>query len=249
MKLFILLGIVLNSFIAKASFITETDTVEAKKKQPSYHWRLTARLHSKGIFTYGGWVGSDNPTFDVNFTYERKSWGLLVFKGFDLYDHDTFYNFSLISVFKNFKLSKRLTFTPYVGSFLEQSNNFADSGSDLVCILITSYRLNPKMVVEYMGLFGNLVFEPEKDWVSRFRYTYTGKHLDVVSTLWHNNQIFDHSSYWSAGLNIAYSRMHLSEHIMLSFGATGIWMMHSSDPVSNPYKNTIMFTLGVMSLH
>ena len=121
MKLFILLGIVFNGFIAKASFITETDTVEAKKKQPSYHWRLTARLHSKGIFTYGGWVGSDNPTFDVNFTYERKSWGLLVFKGFDLYDHDTFYNFSLISVFKNFKLSKRLTFTPYVGSFLEQS--------------------------------------------------------------------------------------------------------------------------------
>lgn len=250
----ILLGFVLWLFIypsANATWLTdESDSIKSKKKESSSRWRLTTRLHTKGIFTYGGQLGSDNPTFDVNFTYERKKWGLLIFKGIDLYDHYTFYNFSLVSVFKNFKISKKITFTPYVGSFLEQAIGFADQGSDLVSILITTVRLNPKVAVEHMSLFGNLVYEPShRDWVNRFRFTYTGKHVDVVSTLWHNNQVFDHSGYWTTGLNVAYSRVKLAEHMYFSAGVTGLSTFNTTNESETPTKNTVMFTLGVQLVH
>lgn len=229
---------------------TEKDSVQATKKIPAAHWRLTARLHSKGIFSYGGRLGSDNPTFDVNFTYERKKWGLLIFKGLDLYDHYTFYNFSLVSVFKNFKVSNRVTITPYVGSFLEQANGVADKGSDGVCIIITTVKLNPKMTVEHMGLFSNLVLEPGlRDWVNRFRFNYNGKHLDVVATYWHNNQVFDVSSYATAGLNVAYSRMKVSNHLFLSAGVTGLVALQTSDEKINPSRDAVMVTLAASWIH
>jgi hypothetical protein len=236
--------------LAESFGFVDKDSVETKKKVPNAHWRLTARLHSKGIFAYGGRVGSDNPTFDVNFVYERKKWGLFIFKGLDLYDHYTFYNFSLISVFKNFNVSKRVTITPYVGSFLEQAKGIADTGSDAVCIIITTLRLNQHMTLEHMGLFGNLILDPElRDWVNRFRFTYNGKHLDVVSTYWHNNQVFDSSNYSTAGLSVAYSRMKVSDHLFLSAGVTGLVTLQTSDEQVNRAKDAVMVTLAASWIH
>jgi hypothetical protein len=220
------------------------------KKIPASHWRLTARLHNRGVFNFGGRVGSDNPTFDVNFTYERKKWGLLFFKGLDFVDHSTFYNFSLVALYKNFRISKSVTFTPYAGTFLEQANGVADKGSDAVIQLVTSVKISPRLSFEEMSMFGNLVFEPEeRDWVNRFRLTYTGKHLDVVTSLWHNNQVFDSSSYWSTGVNVAYSRIPLADHLFLTTGVTGLLVLKTSDEVANPQHNTIMFTIGLQMLH
>ncbi len=242
--------IVVLCVIASAQAFASHDSTEVKKQTPRAHWRLTGRLHSQGIFTYGGRLGSDNPTFDVNFVYERKNWGLFVFKGLDLVDHYTFYNFSLISVFKNFKVSKRITITPYLGSFLEQAKDFADRGSDAVCIVTTSVRINQKLTAEHMALFGNLVLEPElRDWVNRFRLTYTHKHWDVVTSFWHNNQVFDHSSYATTGLNVAYSRMKVGEHLFLSTGITGLVTLQTSDEQLNPARDALMVTLGASWAH
>ncbi len=227
-----------------------SDSTKAIRGQYTSHWRLTTRIHNQGIFTYGGRLGSENPTVDVNFIYDRKRWGLLIFKGLDLRDHNTFYNFALISAYKNFKISKEITFTPYVGSFFEQENGFADHGSDLVSILITSIKLNPHWTAEHMSLLANLVFAPEeRDWVNRFRLTYSGTHLDVVSTIWWNNQQFDQSSYWTSGLNISYSRLKMREHLYLSIGVTGLYMLNTSNAEINPEKHGLMFTLGITTLH
>lgn len=234
---------------SNASFAL-SDSTKNVKGQSIVHWRLTTRIHNQGIFTYGGRLATENPTVDVNFIYDRKKWGLLIFKGLDLRDHNTFYNFALISVYKNFKLSKVITVTPYVGSFLEQGNGLADHGSDLVSILITTIKLNQHLTAEHMSLFSNLVFAPEeRDWVNRFRLTYSGTHLDVVSTIWWNNQQFDHSSYWTSGLNIAYSRLKMREHLFLSIGVTGLLMLNTSNAEINPEKHGLMFTLGVTTLN
>src|SRR5258708_6617939 len=100
-----------------------------------------------------------------------------------------------------------------------------------------------------MSLFGNLIIEPtERDWVNRLRLTYSGKHLDVVSSVWHNNSVFDQSSYWSCGVNVAYARINLAEHLYLSVGVTGFAMLETSDETVNPKKNALMFTLGLQSL-
>ncbi len=226
------------------------DTTIVNKKESPFHFRLTTRLHSKGMFLYGGQLGTDNPAFDINFTLEYKKWGLLIFKGIDLKDHTSDFNFALLSVFRNFKLSEKITFTPYIGTFLEQPYHFADEGSDAVCILITSFKLRPHLTFEHMGLFGNLVFEPhETDWVNRFRLSYIGKHLDVIGTVWHNNQAFDQSSYVTGGLNIAYSRMKIAKEIFLSVGVTGMSTLYTSSEEENPSNNRLMFTLAAQWLH
>ncbi|MFM8740858.1 MAG: hypothetical protein ACKOC0_11735 [Cytophagales bacterium] len=248
MKLFVTI-IILFACTPLAAF-AEADSTQSKKQTPSAHWRINSRMHSKGIFTYGGWLGSDNPTFDVNLIYERKKWGLFVFKGLDLVDHYTFYNFSLISVFKNIKVTNKVTVTPYVGSFLEQAKDFADKGSDAVCIVITTVRLHPQLTAEHMALFGNLILEPEfRDWVNRFRLTYTRKHLDVVTSLWHNNQVFDNSGYSTAGINIAYSRAKLGKHWLGSAGITGLTSLLTSNEKLNPSRSRIMITLAVSWVH
>lgn len=232
--------------------ISPPDTTDSANsvKSPSAHWRLTGRIHSKGIFMFGGRVGSENPTFDFSFTYERKKWGLLFFKGQDFYDHTTFYNFALVALYKNIKINDQLTITPYLGTFLEQANSIADRGSDAVAIITTTYKISPKLTLEEMSLFGNLIIEPEEsDWVNRLRLMYATKHLDVIPALWHNNNVLDHSSYWSAGLNVAYSRMAVAEHLYLSAGITGLLVLQTSDESANPKRNALMLTLGLQWAH
>lgn len=221
------------------------DSTQGKKEQAA-HWRLTGRTHGKGIFMFGGRVGSENPTFDVNFTYERKNWGMMFFKGQDFYDHTTFYNFALVAVYKNFKVSDRLTVAPYLGTFLEQANSIADRGSDAVVIITTTYKISPKISLEEMTLFGNLIIEPEEsDWVNRFRVSYSSRHLDVIPSVWHNNKVLDHSSYWSAGLNVAYSRILVADHVNMSAGITGLVVLQTSDESANPKRNALMLTIGM----
>ncbi len=244
--LLLLIGI-LSSTSATAQL---SDSTEAKKEKKSVHWRLTARLHSQAIFNYGGRLATENPSADLNFILEKNNWGLFVFKGMDLYDHNTFYNFSLISVFRNFKLSKQITFTPYVGSFLEQEQGVADRGSDLVVILITSAKLNSQFTFEHMSLFGNLVLEPEeRDWVNRFRLTYSHRHWDVVSTAWWNNNVFDHSNYVTNGISVTYGRIKARKNLFLSIGASGLYMVHTSNEKINPSKNALLVTVSAQLVH
>ncbi len=232
------------SYLA-ACRVEPMDSVKQKTEKRS-HWRLTARVHTEGIFNFGGRVGSVNPTGDINFTYDRKKWGFLFFKGQDFYDHTTFYNFALATVYKNFKPSPKLTITPSVGSFLEQANSVADRGSDIVFLLTTTFRINQQLSLEQMSLLGNLIIEPtEHDWVNRLRLLYSHRHLDVTTSLWHNNSVFDNSSYWSCGLTIAYSRIKFGEHAYLSTGVSGLLVLQTSDEAANPKKNALMLTVGL----
>jgi hypothetical protein len=100
-RIITLIGL-MSLLLVTAIYAVDQDTV--KSKEPRSHWRLTLRAHSKAIFNFGGRVGSDNPTTDINFTYDRKQWGFLVFKGQDLLDHGTFYNFALIDNISSFRV-------------------------------------------------------------------------------------------------------------------------------------------------
>ncbi|MFM8742621.1 MAG: hypothetical protein ACKODM_04730, partial [Cytophagales bacterium] len=79
--------------------------------------------------------------------------------------------------------------------------------------------------------------------------TYTGKHLDVVTSLWHNNQVFDNSGYSTAGINIAYSRAKLGKHWLGSAGITGLTSLLTSNEKLNPSRSRIMVTLAVSWVH
>lgn len=229
------------------SEVMQTDSLKNPEKTIyQAHIRSTARIHTKGMFTYGGRICSDNPAFDINFIYDRKKWGFLFYKAFDLKDHTTANNFTLAVLYKNFKLGKRLTFTPNVGVLLEQPHQFADHGSDLVFIATTAFKVNPKLTLEHTALFGNLVIEPEiRDYVNRLRLLYSAKHLDVTYMLWHNNSMFDTNTHLSTGLSIAYSRIPVADQFYLSVAITELSMLQSSDERSIPEANQILFSLSL----
>lgn len=233
------------------SEVMPSDSLKNTKKTVNQaHIRSTARLHTKGMFTYGGRICSDNPAFDVNFVYDRKKWGFLFYKAFDLKDHSTANNFTLAVLYKNFKLSNKLTFTPNVGALLEQPHQFVDRGSDLVFIATTAFKVNPKLTLEHTAMFGNLVIEPEiRDYVNRLRVLYNAKHLDVTYMLWHNNSMFDTHTYLSTGLSIAYSRIPIADHFYISIGLTELSMLQSSDERSIPEANQILFSLSLQFAH
>ncbi|GHN01283.1 hypothetical protein WSM22_27720 [Cytophagales bacterium WSM2-2] len=231
-------------------FAKETDPVDSTKSvknEPRSKSTLTTRLHTVGYFSFTGRIISTNPAFDFMYTYDRKQWGFTLFKAFDLYDHNSSNNFTLAMLRKSFKLTNRLTVTPHIGTILEQNNSFADKGSDISSIIITSYKVSNHLTIDHTAILGNLVLEQsERDWFNRFRILYSKNHWDVTALLWHNNKIMDNdnSEYFSAGLNLFYNRMKISDHLMLSAGASGLVMACSNIPSEYPKRNGVFFTLG-----
>lgn len=208
--------------------------------------RSTVRIHDKGMFSYGGRICTDNPAFDINFIYERKTFGLLVFKAVDLVDQQSPNNFMLAVLYKNFKLTKQLTFTPNIGAFIEQQYEFIGEGSDVALIGVTAFKFNSHFTVDHTMMFGNFVVEPaSRDWVNRFRLLFTSRHLDITGFVWHNNHTFDSDDYGSAALSIGYNRIKLSENFNLNFSITDMVMASTSDEKSIPKGNKVMFTTAI----
>jgi hypothetical protein len=229
-----------------AAPIDSTELAKKRHSEPRSHYRLTTRLQDKGIFNFSGRLASENAVFDVNFIYDRRTWGLFFFKGQDLIDRTTYYNFAVLTFNKQFRIGKRLTVMPAIGTLLEQGNGFADHGSDVVSMITTTVRVSKHVSIEQLSLFGNLVIEPEaRDWVNRLRVLYSGKHLDIMGSLWHNNSVFDHSSYWSSGLSVGYNRIRLAGHFFAGASVSSIVIMQTTDPEANPKKNAIAFTMSL----
>ena len=221
--------------------------VDSVQNIKSSNSKLAIRLHSKGQFTYGGRIVSENPVVDFNFNYDRKKWGFQFFKAFDLLDRNTEINFSLAVVNKNFHLGKRLTVTPSAGFILEQSKSFADHGSDVALIAVTAYKLSKELTIDHSTLFANLVLEPEaKDWVNRVRLIYSKKHLDLTGIVWHNNKVFDSTEYVTCAASAFLSRVKLSKTLTLNAGVTGLIMPYTNNTEVDPKKNGVIFTLMVV---
>jgi len=245
MKTVFLVAILLTGYAASAK-IDFGDTLRAVKKERHSKSTLTTRFLTKGYFSFTGRIISPNPALDFFYTYERKPWGFVVFKAFDLYDHTTTNNFMLAMFRKHIHLGDRWTITPQVGAILEQSYSFADKGSDLASIIITSYKISNTLTVDQTMIFGNLMIDPEeRDMANRLRLLYSKNHWDVTLLAWHNNKLIDHdnSEYFSSGVNIFYNRIKVSEHLLLSAGILGLKMNYTSTETEYPTRNSVFFAL------
>jgi hypothetical protein len=246
MKAALLLFLIFSTHLNTYGWDPADSAAQAKIAKP-YNMRLVGRISSQGQFSYGGRIVSTNPVFDFNFTYDRKSWGLQIFKATDLVDRTTDINFMLAVVNKSFHFGSRLTMTPSVGFILEQNRTAADKGSDVALILTTGYKLSKHFTLEHSGLFGNLLLETsERDWVNRFRLLYSNKHLDLSAMLWHNNKLFDDTQYVTCGASAFYSRVKVSTAVSLSAGFTLLAMPYNSNPELIPQRNGLVFTLAAV---
>jgi hypothetical protein len=221
--------------------------VKSVKREPRSKSTLTVRVHNAGYFAFTTRIISTNPALDFFYTYDRKTWGFMSFKAFDLYDHNTSNNFMLIMLRKSFKLTNRLTVTPHIGGILEQSSSVADKGSDISSIIITSYRISNNLTIDHTAILGNLVIEPSsRDWFNRFRILYTKKHWDVTIQACHNNKMIDHdnSEYFSTAASLFYSRIKVSDHFAFNVGATGVGMLCTNTPSEYAKQNGVFFTVA-----
>jgi len=246
MKATLLITILFIGYTASAKMDFD-DSVRSAKKERHSKSTVTTRFLTKGYFSFTGRIISPNPALDFFYTYDRKQWGFVVFKAFDVYDHTTSNNFTLAMFRKNFNIGKRLTITPQVGAILEQSYSFADKGSDLASIIITSYRISNSVTIDQTMIFGNLMLEPEeRDMANRFRLLFTKNHWDITLLGWHNNTWIDHdnSEYFSCGANLFYSRIKVSNHLLLSAGILCVRMNYTSTESEYPTRNGIFFTLA-----
>jgi hypothetical protein len=207
------------------------------------NFKLTTRIHSRGMFNFSGRICTDNPAFDLTTTYDRKSWGVLTFSAVDLYDPHSENNFSLTLLYTRIKIGSRVTVTPHTGfSFEDWGKEKGDRQ-----ILITSVKINAHMQVDNTMMFPNVFGHRDHDWVNRLRMLYTsGEHLDFIFSMWHNNKVFDEVQYFSTALNTAYNRMKVSEHILLNAGVTVLVMAETSDEEMFPKKNGVVFTIGAV---
>jgi hypothetical protein len=207
--------------------------------------KLTTRVHSLGVFSYGGMIANENPSFDVNITYERKQWGSFLFKAVDLYDVHSHYNFTLALAYCRIRPSQNISITPYAGFIAEQRKSIVDHDSDGMIILVTAFKLDEKFTLEHCGRFSNTFFKTEWfDWLNRLRLLYSKEHIDVVISAWHNNKLFDHSTHTSFGFTAGYGRIKISEKILLSTGITGIMMTENSDEKDLAAMNGLALTIA-----
>ncbi|HEY3429231.1 MAG TPA: hypothetical protein VGK39_01060 [Cyclobacteriaceae bacterium] len=235
----------LNACAQSSTEVADT-TVEKEKPTPSKtHIKLTTRLHTRGMFLYGGRISTDNPAFDVNFTLNRPKWGFFFYKAIDIKDHTSDNNFALLALYKNFKLSERLTITPHIGLFFEQMHGVADTGSDMSVIAVTAYKISPHLTIDYTALVGNVMMEPEEmDWVNRGRLLFVSKHVDLTASYWHNNHLLDEQDHMAGSLMANY-KLRLSDAFNMSIGATEFLIFKSSDEEELPKTSRFLVTLAL----
>ncbi len=209
--------------------------------------RVTLRLHSMGMFYYGGRIVSDNPSADIMYVREGRALSIQAFKVFDLYDLHTDMNFAAAFVYKNFSIGKRLTVSPYAGFVATQLHSIADKGSDLAARLALTYKVLPELTLEHTAIVTNLALKTEDlDWVNRLRITYSKKSLDASVSVWHNNKVFDTSGYFTTAVNLTYARIRVTDHVLLNTGITSVIMPYSDNRELNPKKNGLIMTVAAV---
>jgi hypothetical protein len=225
--------------------LQEKSDTTAKSVQRKTQIKVTTRVHTRGMFLYGGRISTENPAFDINFTLNRPKWGFFFYKACDLKDHTSDNNFSFLAFFKNFKLSENLTITPHIGIFLEQLHSVVDTGSDMSVFLVNAYKINPHFTIDYTAFVGNVVVETSNlDWVNRGRLLFISKHVDLTASYWHNNHVFDEQDHMSGSIALNY-KARLSDHFNLNVGATEFLIFKTSDEKELPKTNRFLMTVAL----
>lgn len=236
--------ILLASSLSVGAIPALEDSAVVSEKKPKNSLTVISRVHTMGLFLYMGKVVNHNPATDLYFNYTtHNGWGFSAFKAIDINDIHSGNNFAFAFISKYFHLGKRFTIAPYVGAGLEQQQSFANHGSDLMLQLLTSFKLNKQVTIEYIGIFNNLVFATEhQDWTNRFRLLFNSGHWDIIGMMWSNNGAIDHATYTSGGASVFYNRVPISNRLSLGAGLTALSTFQSTNQEHVPTQTGVQFS-------
>lgn len=222
------------------------DSLKVKNNMPadSTNWSLTALLHSESLYFFTGGVDQYDPSSDMLFVYDKGGWGGIIYKSFDLVNHNTGINYAMVVLHKHFYIGDNVQITPNIGVNLNQNHSVADKGSDLMGDLAVAYKLNNYFKVSNDAIFQNMGITKEYNWTNRIKLLYSEKDFYAAALLWDRNRVFHNSGYLSTGFDIGYTGIKLSSKSAIGFGASWIYMLQSDTPRRNGFQFNLGFDFG-----
>jgi len=225
--------------IAGAADRTFSDTLSVRKHSGKF--TLINMFNTGSMFYFTGVVSDDKPSFDTKLVYDNKGWGGLIFKSFELMEHNPGINYALIVLNKRFQIGKRLLISPQIGVQLNQIGNIAGAGSDYLTNLTIAYKFTRYFTISNDAVMQNLVLTNKANWTNRVKLSYQQASINVSASLWDRNRVFDNPGYLSGGFYAGYSGIKLSPTMNLILAASSISVFRAD----TPRKSGLMFSFGV----
>ena len=224
---------------AGAADHTFSDTLSARKNSGKF--TLTNLFNTGSMFYFTGVVSDDKPSFDTKLVYDNKGWGGLIFKSFELMQHNPGINYALIVLNKRFQIGKRFLISPQIGVQLNQIGNIAGAGSDYLTNLTIAYKLTRYFTISNDAVMQNLILTNKANWTNRFKLSYQQASVNISASLWDRNRVFGNPGYLSGGFYAGYSGIKLSSNMNLIVAASSISVFRAD----TPRKSGLMFSFGV----
>ncbi|SKB92480.1 hypothetical protein SAMN05661099_3521 [Daejeonella lutea] len=88
------------------------DTVLIRKRTSKF--ALTNMFNTGSMYYFTGVVSDSKPSFDMRLVYDntRGNWGALLFKSFELTEHNGPFNYALVVLNKRYFIGSRILITP-----------------------------------------------------------------------------------------------------------------------------------------
>lgn len=212
------------------------DSLQTKGK-----WSLTNRINTGSMFFFTGVVWDHKPTFDTKIVFDKKGFGGLFFKSFELTGQQTAINYALIVLHKRFTIGERWMVSPQIGAQLNQNASLADKTSDFLINLTIAYKFANYFTISNDAVFQNLVFTKRENWTNRLKLGFQKSVLSASVNLWHRNTLLENPGYLSGGAEINYSGIKISPSMSLILGAQSISVFQHD----TPRKSGFLISLGL----
>lgn len=220
---------------------SSTDTLPPRKKTGKF--TLTNLFNTGSMYYFTGVVSDHKPSFDMRLTYDntRGNWGALLFKSFELVEHNAPFNYALIVLNKRYFIGSKIMISPQAGAQLNQIGTIAGEGTDFLTNLSISYRFAKNMSISNDAVMQNLALTNRANWTNRIKLQYQKASFVASASIWDRNRIFGNPGYLAAGTYVAYSGVKLSSNMNLVMTFSQIEII-SAD---TPRKSGMMLSAGV----
>ena len=217
------------------------DSATVRKKSGSFS--LTNMFNTGSMYYFTGVVSDHKPSFDMRLVYDnaRRNWGILLFKSFELLEHNGPINYALIVVNKRYFIGSRILISPQAGAQINQIGTVAGPGTDFLTNLTISFRFAKNVTISNDAVMQNLALTNRPNWTNRIKLQYQKAAFTVSGNIWDRNRIFNNPGYLAGGIYVGYSGVKLASNMNLVMTFSQIKVFRAD----TPRKSGMMLSAGV----
>ena len=218
-----------------------SDTALVRKKTGKFS--LTNMFNTGSMYYFTGVVSDSKPSFDMRLVYDnsRGNWGVLLFKSFELVEHNGPFNYALVVLNKRYFIGSRILISPQIGAQLNQIGSIAGPGTDFLTNLTISYRFAKNLTISNDAVMQNLALTNRANWTNRVKLQYQKASFTASANIWERNRIFGNPGYLAGGVYVGYSGIKLASNMNLVMTFSQIKIFKAD----TPRKSGMMLSAGV----